>query len=31
MAEIVSTVRIYRPGDRERYDRGTTVPTEYVR
>jgi hypothetical protein len=31
MAEIVSTVRIYRPDDRERYDRGTIPPTEYVR
>ena len=31
MAEVASQVRIYRPGDRERYARGTLPPTEYVR
>jgi hypothetical protein len=30
-AEIVGQVRIYRPGDRERYHQGTAAPTEYVR
>jgi hypothetical protein len=29
--EIASQVRIYRPGDRERYLKGTAAPTEYVR
>jgi hypothetical protein len=29
--EIASQVRIYRPGDRERYLNGTAAPTEYVR
>jgi hypothetical protein len=31
MAEIASQVRVYRPGDRERYLRGELPPTEYVR
>jgi hypothetical protein len=31
MAEIASQVRIYRPGDRERYVRGEQPPTEYAR
>jgi hypothetical protein len=31
MAEIASQVRIYRPGDRERYLRGEQEPTEYAR
>jgi len=30
-AEIAGQVRIYRPGDRERYLSGTGVPTEYAR
>jgi hypothetical protein len=30
-AEIAGQVRIYRPDDRERYLRGASVPTEYVR
>jgi hypothetical protein len=31
MAEVASQVRIYRPGDRERYLQGAGVPTEYAR
>jgi hypothetical protein len=31
MAEVASQVRIYRPGDRERYLRGEQPPTEYAR
>jgi hypothetical protein len=31
MAEVASVVRIYRPEDQERYDRGTMPPTEYIR
>ena len=31
MAEVASQVRIYRPGDRERYLRGVQPPTEYAR
>jgi len=30
-AEVAGQVRIYRPGDRERYLNGTGVPTEYAR
>jgi len=30
-AEIAGQVRIYRPGDRERYLRGDAAPTEYAR
>jgi hypothetical protein len=30
-AEIAGQVRIYRPGDRDRYLQGTMVPTEYAR
>jgi hypothetical protein len=30
-AEVASQVRVYRPGDRERYLRGVQPPTEYVR
>jgi hypothetical protein len=30
MAEVASQVRIYRPGDRERYLQGTQPPTEFV-
>jgi hypothetical protein len=29
--EIASQVRIYRPGDRERFLKGSAAPTEYVR
>jgi hypothetical protein len=31
MAEVATVVRIYRPGDRERYLRGQQPPTEYAR
>jgi hypothetical protein len=31
IAEVATHVRIYRPGDRERYFRGEAVPTEYAR
>ena len=31
MAEVATQVRVYRPGDRERYRRGDQPPTEYVR
>jgi hypothetical protein len=31
MAEVASQVRIYRPGDRDRYLRGEQPPTEYAR
>jgi len=31
MAEVAAQVRVYRPGDRERYLRGEQPPTEYVR
>ena len=31
MADIDSKVRIFRPGDRDRYRRGIGYPTEYVR
>jgi hypothetical protein len=30
MAEVATQVRVYRPGDRERYVRGEQPPTEYV-
>ena len=31
MAEVATQVRVYRPGDRERYRRGEQPPTEYAR
>ncbi|MEQ1575173.1 MAG: glycosyltransferase family 39 protein [Vicinamibacterales bacterium] len=31
IAEVASQVRIYRPGDRERYFKGEALPTEYSR
>ena len=30
-AEVAARVRIYRPGDRDRYARGEPVPTDYAR
>jgi hypothetical protein len=31
MAEVATQVRVYRPGDRERYLRGEQEPTQYIR